>query len=204
MKKIISFIIMLIFSLFILGAGGNVEDAGLYKIRQGDWIVMQQGSDSTLYRGSFDSLMMYIDSLNHARLLSNDSLSQALRDTILNKNDSIAIARAAEISDSLGVDTLRVNNLYLRSGEALMFGLNRSYFSADPTYEYFTPLSTLGFYINGAFTAGDSSHFNTALSTVDLYTDSLAVDSVITFNTNDTYSVEEGQVAWNADDQTHN
>src|SRR6056297_1821419 len=98
MKKTIIMIISMIFAIMLMaGAGGNVEDAGLYKIRSGDWFVMQQGSDSTLYRGDYDSLLVFLDSLRQNAI--TDSLGQELVviPNQLNIQDTLHIGGAAKI-----------------------------------------------------------------------------------------------------------
>lgn len=55
MKKIV-FFITAIFIFILLGAGGNVEDSALHKLKRTDWVVAQSGDDSTLFRVKGDSL----------------------------------------------------------------------------------------------------------------------------------------------------
>src|SRR6056297_1214971 len=110
MKKTIIMIISMIFAIMLMaGAGGNVEDAGLYKIRSGDWFVMQQGSDSTLYRGDYDSLLVFLDSLRQNAI--TDSLGQELVviPNQLNIQDTLRIGDAAKIYQPLFRSPLSLN-----------------------------------------------------------------------------------------------
>jgi len=99
MKKLIIFLFIILSMLILIGAGGNVEDAAVHKIARADWIVVQCGGDSTLFRGSVDTLLMYPDSLN-----------LAMRESLLTKLDSTGIYYHAEIADSAGAltDSLKV------------------------------------------------------------------------------------------------
>jgi hypothetical protein len=75
MKKIIVFITA-IFIFVLLGAGGNVEDSAVHKLVSGDWIVSQSGVDSSLFRGSVDTLSSAM--IDSSKAIWTDSISQPL------------------------------------------------------------------------------------------------------------------------------
>lgn len=107
MKKIVLFITA-IFIFVLLGAGGNVEDSAVHKLVSGDWIVSQSGTDTSLFRGSVDSLNMQISdstqfALDSTRVMIKDSVNyvQTLLDDSIKASDHREILRSDSINTAL-------------------------------------------------------------------------------------------------------